>query len=112
MITEVYRLAATNSDLLSAGTSRLASIPYNGTLILEMQADVCDGSNQFAISVQLPDGSTPLNEVPLPAGVTANCLNANEKYQVSFGVPQGGHVTVNCAETGTAVMILRATLIR
>lgn len=110
MIVEVYRLAATNSDLLAAGTSRLASIPYNGQLILEMQADACDGTNQFAISVQLPDGSTPLDSVPLPAGVTANCLNANEKYQAAFQVAQGGHVTVNCVETGTAVMILRATL--
>lgn len=110
MIVEYYQLTADNTDVLAAGTSRLASIPYNGMLILEFQADVNDASNYWQATIQLPDGSTPLDATRIPEGANAGSLNANDKYQVNFPVAQGGHVTVNCDETGTSVLEVRATL--
>lgn len=110
MIVETYRLAATNTDVLAAGTSRLASIPYAGVLHLEVQSENADGTNQFAMTVQLPDGSTPIENMIVPAGVTTGGMNADDKFQVNFAVDVGGHVTVSCTESGTAVMNVRATL--
>lgn len=110
MIVESYDLTATNTDVLAAGTSRLASIPYNGTLFLEFQADVSVAANHFDVTIQLPDGDVPLQNVWIPEGANAGSINANDKYQVSFDVSMGGHVTVNCTETGTAILSIRATL--
>ena len=110
MIVETYLLTATNNDVLAAGTSRLASIPYNGRLILEMQCNSNDGTNNFQCTIQLPDGETPLEDVLVPTGPSGGALNADDKYTVAFDVSQGGHVTVQMTENGTAIAFLRATL--
>lgn len=110
MIVEHYQLTATNTDVLAAGTSRLASIPYNGVLTLEMQTDVSEAANNFEVTIQLPNGSTPLDTVRIPEGANAGSVNANDKYTVAFAVRQGGHVTLQATETGTAVLEVRATL--
>lgn len=109
MIVECVQITASDTDLLNA-PSRLAAIPYAGTLVLEFQADVNDASNYWTVTIQLPDGSTPLDTVRIPEGANAGSINANDKYTVAFEVDQGGHVTVNCAETGTAVLDVRSTL--
>lgn len=109
MIVESYQITADNTDLLAA-PSRLAAIPYDGQLVLEFQADVNDASNYWEVTIQLPDGSTPLNNVRIPEGANAGSVNLNDKYSLAFPVAQGGHVTVDCDETGTAVLDVRATL--
>jgi hypothetical protein len=109
MIAEFYRLDATNTDVL-ASPSRLASIPYSGNLILEMIAQQSDGTNQFNVTVQLPNGDVPLDSFLLPDSGVDGAFNANDKYTVAFPVSQGGHVTINCTESGTAVMFIRCTL--
>lgn len=109
MIVETFQLTASNTDVLAA-PSRLASIPYNGTLILEFQADVNDASNYWSLTIQLPDGDIPIDGQRLVEGRNAGSINGDDKYQVSFDVPQGGHCIVACAETGTAVLDIRATL--
>lgn len=109
MIVEMFRLTATTADVLAA-PSRLAAIPYNGTLILEMQAQQSDGTNQFAVTVQLPDGSTPLESVIIPDGAIDGALNADDKYTISVPATAGGHILVTATESGTAVMFIRATL--
>lgn len=109
MIVEYYRIDATDTDVL-ASPSRLASIPYNGVLYVEMQSQHNDGTNFFDVTIQLPDGSTPLDDVTIPAGATDTAINMNDKYQVSFPVQQGGHVTIAATENGTAVMDMRVTL--
>jgi hypothetical protein len=111
MIVESYYLAATDSDILAA-PSRLASIPYNGTLILEMVAQTFDGTNFFSVTIQLPDGSTPLDAVKISAGTggSAAILDVDTKYVVSFPVSVGGHVLINAVETGASSFQLRATL--
>ncbi len=109
MIVESYALAATDSDVLAA-PSRLAAIPYGGTLIIEMQANLNAAANNYAVTIQLPDGSTPLDAVTVPAGVTAGAINMDDKYTVSFPVAQGGHVLISATETGTTLMDFRCTL--
>lgn len=109
MIVEFFRLSATDLDVLAA-PSRLNSIPYNGTLILEMQAQQSDGTNQFVVSVQLPDGDVPMDNVIIPDGAVDGALNADDKYMIGFPVLQGGHVLVQATESGTAIMMIRATL--
>ena len=109
MIQETFLLSATNTDVLVA-PSRLAAIPYSGTLTLEMQADNQDHTNYFSVTLQLPNGDTPIDNQPIPKGATAGAINADDKYVVSFPVAQGGHVLIACTETGTALMSLRATL--
>jgi len=109
MIVEMFRLEATNNDLLAA-PSRLAALPYNGTLILEFQSANFTLSAFFLVTVQLPDGSTPLDAVGIPEGATDGALNADDKYMISVPATAGGHILVGCVETGVSVLIVRATL--
>lgn len=109
MIVEFFRLVATDADVLAA-PSRLSSMPYNGTLILEMQAQQSDGTNQFTVTVQLPDGDVPMDNVIIPDGAVDGALNADDKYMIGFPVIQGGHVILAATESGTAVLMIRATL--
>lgn len=109
MIVEVYQLAASDTDILAA-PSRLSSIPYSGLLTLEIQADVCDASNYFSLTVQLPNGDVPLDSVIVPEGRNAGSMNSEDKYVLQFPVSVGGHVTVSMVETGTTTALVRATL--
>ena len=109
MIVETYRIASTDSDILNA-PSRLTSIPYDGQLILEFQASANDGTNYGELTVQLSDGSTPLENVRVPEGVTDGALNANDKYVVSVPAIQGGHIIVALTVNGTVATQVRATL--
>ena len=108
MIVETFHLSATNTDLLVA-PSRLAAIPYSGTLIIEMSAGNNDATNNFAVTVQLPNGDVPLDGVHLPVG-TAGAMDANDKYTVAFPVMQGGHVLLSFTETGSTTATVRCTL--
>lgn len=109
MIVEAFRIDATNADVL-ASPSRLNAIPYNGNLIIEMQSQNNDATNFMSLTVQLPNGDTPLDGVRIPAGAVDTSLNSEDKYQVSFFVTQGGHVTIALTETGSAVIDMRVTL--
>ncbi len=109
MIVETFRLAATDLDVLAA-PSRLAALPYNGTLIIEMQAQQSDGTNQFVVTIQLPDGSTPLDSVIIPDGATDGAINADDKYVVAVPATMGGHILIQATESGTAILMMRVTL--
>jgi len=109
MIVEVFRLEATNADVLSA-PSRLAALPYSGTLTLEFQAANNTLTAFWAVSVQMPNGDVPLDSVRIPEGVTDGGLNRDDKYQITVPATQGGHILVDAQETGVSVLIIRATL--
>lgn len=109
MIVETYQLAASDTDVLAA-PSRLASIPYAGLLTLEFQSDVCDASNYYSLTLQLPNGDVPCDSILIPEGRNAGSINAEDKYVIQIPVAVGGHVTVNLVETGTSTMLVRATL--
>ncbi len=109
MIVEYFQLTGTNVDVLAA-PSRLNSLPYNGTLVIEMQASVNEITNFFAVQIQLPDGSTPLEAVRIPEGVNGGSLNIEEKYVVSLPATLGGHIIISATETGVSQLELRCTL--
>jgi hypothetical protein len=109
MIVEYYRIDATDTDVLGA-PSRLAALPYNGTLIVEMQSQQNDGTNFFQVTIQLPDGSTPLDLVTIPSGATDTAINLNDKYTVAVPATSGGHILIQATENGTAVLDMRCTL--
>lgn len=109
MIVEVFHLAATDADVLAA-PSRLSAIPYGGQLVIEFQSNLNDATNFWTVTIQLPDGSTPLEAQRIPAGATAGAINRDDKYTVSFPATQGGHFGISCTEAGTALLSVRATL--
>ncbi len=93
---------ATNADILSG--TRLQNAPAAGIMTFKMQA--ADGvvANNYTVSIQLPDGDTPLNAVQIPANGTtagiAGVLNEEDAMIASFPVDQGGHTVFSCTETG------------
>ncbi len=102
--------AASNTDILQG--TRLQSMPRNGTLTLELQASDYIAANHYTVTVLLPNGETPLENVPVPQGAGAGVtgiIDRNEKLMVAFRVAQGGHVVFSCTETGDTEMAWRAT---
>lgn len=99
--------AATVADLL-AGT-RLQTVPSNGLLTFQFQADLNDATNRFVLTIQLPDGSTPINAQNV-SGVNpslAGVLDERTLDQYSFPIAQGGHCVVTLTETGAAIVTYR-----
>lgn len=105
-IVETGQEAATNNNVLQA--TRLQTVPDNGLLVLECEANLNDASNGFTVSLQLPDGSTPMNGVSVPAG-TVGELDDRTKMLYSSIVTQGGHTVLGFVETGTAIVTWRMT---
>lgn len=92
--------AASVTDLLN--DTRLQTVPANGVLTVEFQAADADATNQFTVSVQLPNGDTPMNGILVPKGATAGSLNSDDKMMASFTIRQGGHATISLTETGSS----------
>jgi len=111
MIQETQLLAASNTDVMSAG--RLNAIPYNGQLIIEIQSSLADATNQFNATVQLPSGDVPVDSqlVPGTNPTIAGVLDERQLVRYSFPVARGGHVTLSLVETGTALCTVRTTLL-
>ncbi len=111
MIQELFLLAASNTDVLSAG--RLNAIPYAGNLVIEIQSQLADATNQYNVTIQLPGGDVPIDSqlVPGTNPALAGILDERQMVRYSFPVARGGHVTLSMVETGTAVATVRATLL-
>lgn len=109
MIMEAFHVTTSDTDLLAA-PSRLAAVPYAGQMILEFQASDNSATDFFKVTIQLPDGSTPIDSQRIPDGATAGGINSEDKYAVAFPVTKGGHVLVALDETGTCTCNVRATL--
>ncbi len=102
--------AATNADILQG--TRLQSAPAGGSLTFEIQASDNVAANNFVVSVQLPNGDTPMNGVPVPAGATAGLagiIDERVDLQATFPVGQGGHTVFSCVEVGDTEMTWRVT---
>lgn len=103
-------LAATNTDILQGG--RLQTVPANGLLTFEAQASDNIAANNYVISIQLPDGSTPMNGVLVPGTATAGLtgiLDERLMLRASFPIAQGGHCVYSCVETGDTELFTRVT---
>lgn len=114
VITEVYRLTATTSDILKA-PSRLSAIPFDGELTIEVSATDCDASNNATLTVQLPSGEVPMDDQEIPASwgdgtSTAAMLHDDTETVLIFDASQGGHFNLSTTVTGTCTLLVRATL--
>lgn len=101
---------ATNTDILQG--TRLQNVPSNGVLTFEMQAADNVAANNYAASVQLPSGATPLNGVRVPGGLTAGLagiLDERVNLTASFQVAQGGHSVFSVVEVGDTEFDWRVT---
>jgi hypothetical protein len=98
---------ATNSDILQG--TRLQTVPAGGFLTFEMQSSQNDETNFHEVSIQMPNGDTPLNGVRIPDGVTGQAININDKTQITLPIQQGGHTVFSTTETGAAVLTWRVS---
>lgn len=102
--------SATNSDILQG--TRLQTVPAGGFLTFELQASDNDATNNYAVSVQMPSGDTPLNGVRIPCGNStglAGVIDERTNLTASFPITQGGHCVFSCTETGDSELTWRIT---
>jgi len=112
MIIESYQTSADNTDLLKA-PSRLAAIPENGTLTLEVSATAGTAANNAKVTVRTAEGDVPIREVLIPANgydTTNSVLHGSTEWVVAMPVQQGQHVQIEVDVTGTVLVFVRATL--
>ncbi len=101
-------------DLLN--NTRLSSIPYSrGMMIIQMQANLANATNQFACTIQLPDGSVPVDNQVVPCGqpveeVLGGVLNDRYMTEWAFPAAQGSHFSIELTETGAAILTWRIVL--
>jgi len=99
--------AVTNTDILQG--TRLQTVPAGGFLTFEMQAATNDTTNYTEVSIQMPNGDTPLNSVRIPEGVTDYALNNNDKTQITLPIAQGGHTVFSVTEVGASSLTWRVS---
>lgn len=103
--------AASNTDILQG--TRLQTVPRNGILSFELQAADAVAANNYTVSIQLPNGDTPLNGTTIPGNSllagTAGVINANDALKIRVRIGQGGHCVFSCVETGDTELAWRVT---
>lgn len=110
MIYESATITATNADILSG--TRLNAIPYNGTLTLEVSADLNNATNNFTVTIQEPNGDVPVDAQPVLGTNPAlgGVLDNRTVTRFQFRAMQGGHFNIALTETGAAIATWRAVL--
>ena len=100
---------ATNADILQG--TRLQTVPAGGVLTFELQAEENSTTNNYAVSIQMPNGDTPLNNVRVPAcnPALAGVIDERQNLTVSFPIMQGGHCVFSATELGAAALTWRVT---
>lgn len=102
--------AATNADILQG--TRLQTVAGPGILTFELQASDNVAANHYTVSVQMPNGDTPMNGVRIPTGAVAGLagiIDERENLTVSFPITQGGHCVFSCLEVGDTEFTWRVT---
>ncbi len=110
MILESGLETGTNTDILQG--TRLQSIPSNGILSFELQAADAVAANNYVVSVELPNGNTPVNGVIVPSGETAGLagiIDDRLALKLRFFVGQGGHPIFSCVEVGDTELSWRVS---
>ena len=100
---------ATNADILQG--TRLQTVPAGGVLTFELQGAANTAAANFAVSIQMPNGDTPLNNVRVPGsnpGLTG-VIDERQNLTVSFPIMQGGHCVFSATETGATTLAWRVT---
>tara|TARA_R100001198_G_C5096965_1_gene130940 strand:+ start:240 stop:587 length:348 start_codon:yes stop_codon:yes gene_type:complete len=100
---------AANSDILQG--TRLQTVPAGGVLTFELQASKNEAANFNAVSIQMPNGDTPLNNVNVPGcnPSLGGVIDERQNLTVSFPITQGGHCVFSVSETGTSQFAWRVT---
>jgi hypothetical protein len=100
---------ASNADILQG--TRLQTVPAGGVLTFELQAQLNDTAANYTVSIQMPNGDTPLNNVRVPGcnPALAGVIDERQNLTVSFPITQGGHCVFSTTETGTASLAWRVT---
>jgi len=96
-----------NADILQG--TRLQTVPSGGFLTFELQSNVNASGDFMEVSIQMPNGDTPMNSVRVPEGASDYALNNNDKTQITLPIQQGGHTVFSCTETGTSQLIWRVS---
>jgi len=113
LIKESFQLVATDADILAA-PSRLAAIPANGVVTIEVSCTDSDGINFGELTVQLPTGDIPLQGVTIPASglsTTDAVLDSDTQMTIVLEILKGGHLLIQYTENGTVVVcFLHVTL--
>lgn len=113
LIKEMYQLATSDTDILAA-PSRLAAIPQDGVMTIEASSTDCDTANNGVLTLQLPDGFIPFENLLVPQNgfsTADTVIHDDTAFQVAFEVEQGGHVLLSYTETGTvALFVVSVTL--
>jgi len=101
--------SATNTDILQG--TRLQTVPAGGILTFELNATLNTNVNNFAVSVQMPNGDTPLNNVRIPGTNPAieGVIDERQNLTVSFPIMQGGHCVFSATESGSCDLTWRVT---
>jgi hypothetical protein len=101
--------SATNSDILQG--TRLQTVPAGGILTFELQADDNSATHNCTVSIQMPNGDTPLNNTRVPTCNPAltGVIDERQNLTVSFPIMQGGHCVFSCTETGSINLAWRVT---
>jgi len=107
IIKESFLLIVDNADILAA-PSRLAALPSNGILTIEACSTDLDSTNFGLLTLQLPDGVIPFENLHIPmGGLTADALlDIDTKLLVTMPVQQGGHVGLAYDENGNVSAVL------
>lgn len=114
-ISETYRISGDNTDVLAA-PSRLQSIPFAGSMIVEASSTASTATNNFTLTIELPNGEIPVeaNIVPYNGfSATNDVLHNDTEATYVIPIPAraiGGHVLISADETGTAVLFIRVSL--
>lgn len=104
-------VVATTADLLNS--TLLQSAPSNGVMIIEVSADLNNATNSWALTVQLPDGDTPINAQAVSGSnpSLAGTLDNRQTDRYEFPISAGGHLVITFTETGTAILTFRVTFV-
>jgi hypothetical protein len=99
----------TNTDILQG--TRLQTVPAGGFLTFEMQATVNNDTNFDEVSIQMPNGDTPLNSVRVPGTNPGadGIIDDRQKLMITLPIAQGGHTVFSVTETGDCPMSWRVT---
>lgn len=110
MIFESSLISATNTDVLAGG--RLNAIPYGGSVTFRFLADLGDATNNYVLTLQLPNGDVPVDAQIVNASASGLDMNMDERdvLQFTFVATVGGHFVVSLTENGTATCAFQAIL--
>ncbi len=101
--------SASNSDILQG--TRLQTVPAGGFLTFELQATYNDGTIFNTVSIQMPNGDTPLNDVNVPGSnpAASGIIDDRQKLMITLPIAQGGHTVFSTTETGANALAWRVT---